>query len=106
MSQVVPRPNAIANGVVKRCTEDLAALGTNARMGFTSLEGYIAGRVAIEAARAAMKGGEITRQKFRQALADLSVDLNGYKTRFTPHSPNGSRFVDVIAIDRTGRIIG
>ncbi len=106
MSQVVPRPNAVANGVVKRCMEDLAALGTDARMGFTSLEGYIAGRVAVEAARSAAKGGEITRQKFRQSLAELSLDLNGYKTHFTPHSPSGSRFVDVVAIDRTGRIIG
>jgi branched-chain amino acid transport system substrate-binding protein len=108
MSQVVPRPNAVAYGVVKRCMEDLAALGTDARMGFTSLEGYIAGRVAVEASRAAMKGagGDLTRQKFRQSLADLSLDLNGYKTHFTPHSPSGSRFVDVVAIDRTGRIIG
>ena len=106
MSQVVPRQNAVANGVVKRCIEDLAALGTDARMGFTSLEGYIAGRVAVEAARTASKGGEITRQKFRQSLAELSLDLNGYKTHFTPRSTSGSRFVDVVAIDRTGRIIG
>ena len=106
MSQVVPRPNAVANGVVKRCMEDLAALGTDARMGFTSLEGYIAGRVAVEAARAAAKGGDIGRARFREALSQLEVDLGGYRVKFSPSNPSGSRFVDVVAVDRTGRIIG
>lgn len=106
MSQVVPRPNAIAMGVVKRCTDDLAALGTDTRIGFTSLEGYIVGRVAVEAARNALKGGDASRARFRNALSELNLDLSGYKTHFTSRSPQGSRFVDVVAIDRTGRIIG
>jgi ABC-type branched-subunit amino acid transport system substrate-binding protein len=106
MSQVVPRPNAIANAVVKRCQDDLAALGSGARIGFTSLEGYIVGRVATEATRSAMKGGGIGRSRFKDALSDLNVDLGGYRVRFVPPSPQGSRFVDVVAIDRTGRIIG
>ena len=42
----------------------------------------------------------------RDALAELNVDLGGYRTHFTPPSPLGSRFVDVVAIDRNGRIIG
>lgn len=106
MSQVVPRPNAVAATVVKRCQEDMAAYDKTTRVGFTSLEGYIAGRVAIEAARAAMKGGAITRTRFKDAFSDLTVDLGGYRTRFAPGSTTGSRFVDVVAIDRTGRIIG
>jgi branched-chain amino acid transport system substrate-binding protein len=106
MSQVVPRPNAIASSVVKHCQDDLAALGSGARIGFTSLEGYIAGRVAVEAARLALKGGGTGPSRFKDALSDLNVDLGGYRVRFTPQSQQGSRFVDVIAIDRSGRIIG
>ena len=106
MSQVVPRPNAVAVGVVKRCRDDLIALGGGARIGFTSLEGYIAGRVAVEAAQLALKGGSMGRSRFKDALSDLNVDLGGYRVRFTPQSQQGSRFVDVIAIDRSGRIIG
>ena len=106
MSQVVPRPNAVATAVVKRCQDDLAALGPGTRIGFTSLEGYIAGRVAVEASRAASKGGAISRGRFKDALSDLNVDLGGYRARFAPPSQQGSRFVDVVAIDRTGRIIG
>jgi hypothetical protein len=106
MSQVVPRPNAVAAQVVKRCQEDLAAYDKDARMGFTTLEGYIAGRVAIEAARVAHKGGVVTRARFRDALSELNVDLGGYRAKFSPQSPHGSKFVDVVAIDRSGRIIG
>ena len=106
MSQVVPRPNAVANVVVKRCIEDMAAYDKSEKIGFTSLEGYITGRVAIEAAKAALKGGAVTRARFKDALSDLSVDLGGYRVRFAPGSLTGSRFVDVVAIDRTGRIIG
>jgi branched-chain amino acid transport system substrate-binding protein len=106
MSQVVPRPNAVAIGVVKRCQDDLIALGGGTRIGFTSLEGYIAGRVAVEAARLALKGSGTGPSRFKDALSDLNVDLGGYRVRFTPQSQQGSRFVDVIAIDRSGRIIG
>jgi branched-chain amino acid transport system substrate-binding protein len=106
MSQVVPRPNAIAIGIVKRCQEDLAALGIGARIGFTSLEGYVAGRVAVEAARLAGKGGAVNRSRFKDSIAELNLDLGGYRVRFTPPSAQGSHFVDVVAIDRGGRIIG
>jgi hypothetical protein len=107
MSQVVPRPNAVAAAVVKRYQEDLAAFDKAARTGFTSLEGYIVGRVAVEAARAALsKGGAVTRARFRDALSELNIDLGGYRTRFGAGNPHGSRFVDVVAIDRNGKIIG
>lgn len=108
MSQVVPRPGTVSAPVVKRCQEDLAALGTGARMGFTSLEGYIAGRVAVEAGRAATAkgGGQLSRSRFQDALTDLNLDLGGYRVNFGPQKLEGSHFVDVVAIDRTGRIIG
>ena len=97
MSQVVPRPNAVANDVVKRYQDDLAALGSSAHFGFTSLEGYIAGRVAIEATRLAAKGGGVGRARFRDALSDLDVDLGGYRVRFAPPSPHR------LALRRRGR---
>lgn len=107
MSQVVPRPNAVALPLVKRCQEDIEALGNGARMGFTSLEGYIVGRAAVEAARkAAAKGLAVNRARFHQAFGELNVDLGGYSLKFGPNNLSGSHFVDVVAIDRTGRILG
>ena len=106
MTQVVPRPNAMALPVVSRCKRDLAALGSNARMGFTALEGYVAGLVAVEAARAGLKGGALTRARFKESLAGLRTDLGGYKVDFTKGGAQGSQFVEVVAVDRLGRIIG
>ncbi len=106
MSQVVPRPNAQAVPVVKRCQEALAALGGEAKPGYTSLEGFIAGRVAVEAARAAMAGGAMSRERFRGALSALNVDLGGYRVRFGGTNRQGSSMVDIVALDRFGRIIG
>ena len=105
MSQVVPRPNAVQFPVVKRYQDELAAFGGGARAGFTSLEGYIAGRVAVEATRVALKGGTVGRAGLRDALSHLSIDLGGYPINFAG-GPHGSRFVDVVAIDRHGRVIG
>jgi ABC-type branched-subunit amino acid transport system substrate-binding protein len=106
MSQVVPRPNAIALPVVKTFQQDLATLHKDAKPGYTNFEGYITGRVAVEAARLAARGGPVTRGRFREALGALSVDLGGYSVQFSANNFSGSRLVDVVAIDRSGRLIG
>jgi len=106
MSQVMPRPNAIGLPVIKTFQQDLAVLRKDAKPGYTSLEGYVAGRVAVEAARVAARGGAVTRARFRESLAGLSVDLGGYPIQFAPTNFSGSRLVDVVAIDRSGRLIG
>ncbi len=104
-SSVVPRPNALNVDVVNRCQQDLAALGGNAKLGMTTLEGYVAGRIAIEAGRQALKSGPVTRARLREALAGLRADLGGYKVDFNSGA-QGSRYVDLIALDRYGRMVG
>jgi ABC-type branched-subunit amino acid transport system substrate-binding protein len=104
MSMVVPRPNAMGVSVVNQCQRDIALL-QNARMGMTTLEGYIAGRVAVDAAVAAVKSGNLSRNRMREALAGLRSDLGGYRVEFAG-STQGSRYVDLIAVDRYGRLVG
>jgi branched-chain amino acid transport system substrate-binding protein len=107
MSQVVPRPQSRSLAVVKRYREDMAAFTSSPNLGYTSLEGYIAGRVAIEGVRAAVKSGAtvIDRAAFKSALSELSVDLGGYPVRFAGGSHQGSKFVDVVALNRYGKVI-
>lgn len=105
MSMVVPRPTAMGVNVVAQCQRDLALLNNGARMGTTTLEGYIAGRTAVDAAQAALKVGNISRARMKEALAGLRSDLGGYKLDFGGSS-QGSRYVDLIAIDRYGRLVG
>ena len=105
MSMVVPRPTAMAVNVVSRCQQDLAALGTGTKMGMTTLEGYIAGRIAVEAAQNVMKTASVSRSRLRDALAGLRADVGGYKVDFAGGT-QGSRYVDLVAIDRYGRMVG
>lgn len=106
MTQVVPRPHQIALPVVKQYHADLAAVN-GARVGYTSFEGYIAGVVAVEAARAAARNGGTNKARLKEALAGLRTDLGGYKINFTGSSTRtASRFVEVVALDRYGRVIG
>jgi branched-chain amino acid transport system substrate-binding protein len=106
MSLVVPRPTALGVGVVNQCKQDLAALGNGATLGVTTLEGYIAGRVAIEAARNASKAGAASRTRLREAFASLRTDLGGYRVNYAPDNAQGSQYVEMVVIDRYGRIVG
>jgi branched-chain amino acid transport system substrate-binding protein len=108
MSLVVPRPTALGMGVVSQCARDLAAVDSNAKLGVTVLEGYIAGRVTVEAARqAAQRGsGDVSRGRILEALANLKLDLGGYRVAYEGGHSQGSRYVDLVIIDRFGRIAG
>ena len=108
MSMVVPRPSAVGLSVVSHCRQDLAAVGPDGKLGITTLEGYIAGRIAVEAARTALKaGGEhLTRARMRESLAGLRTDLGGYRVDFATGSTQGSQYVDLIAVDRYGHLVG
>ena len=89
--------------------QDFAAFSPDAKLGITTLEGYIAGRTAVEAARAVLKvsGGErVARNKLKESLAGLRTDFDGYRVEFGPGVTQGSQFVDLIAIDRYGRLVG
>jgi ABC-type branched-subunit amino acid transport system substrate-binding protein len=105
MSMVVPRPSQMGVNVVAQCQRDLALLNNGARLGITTLEGYISGRIAVEATHAAAKAGTPNRTRMRESLAGLRSDLGGYKVDFAG-TTHGSRYVDLIAIDRYGRLVG
>jgi hypothetical protein len=106
MSAVVPRPNQMGVNVVARCQQDLAAHVPGAKMGMTTLEGYIAGRTAVDATRAALRVGSLSRARLRESFASLRSDLGGYKVDFSSGSVQGSHYVDLIVIDRYGRLVG
>ncbi len=106
MSIVVPRPSALGLAVVNQCRADLAALKEPARLGLTTLEGYIAGRVAVEAARRAGRAGAATRETVREALAAMQVDLGGYRVAFGAGKGQGSQYVEMVVVNRYGQLVG
>jgi ABC-type branched-subunit amino acid transport system substrate-binding protein len=105
MSVVVPRPSAMGVNVVANCRRDLALLQSDPRVGITTLEGYIAGRTAVDAAMLAVRSGSPSRGRIKEALAGLRSDLGGYKVEFAG-TTQGSQYVDFITLDKYGRVVG
>ena len=105
MSVVVPRPSAMGVNVVAHCKRDIALLQNGDRFGITTLEGYIAGRTAVDATLLAARSGGVNRARVKDALAGLRSDLGGYKVEFSG-TTQGSHYVDLITLDKYGRVMG
>jgi len=101
MSQVVPLPTSATRPVVR---EYQAAMLAMKQPIFThqSLEGYLYGRVAIEAVRRA--GRDVNRVKMAQALEQIDVDFGGFRVRFPGKSRQGSVFTEMTVVGQDGRL--
>ena len=104
LSQVVPHPQDVSIPLVADYHKALAALDPAAEPGFVSLEGYVAGRLAVEALR------RIDGPPTREALIDAvyrtgSFDLGGLVLDFGPGDNQGSDavFLTVLQPDGSSR---
>ena len=101
MSQVVPLPTSATRLVVREYQAAMTAMGQKT---FThlSLEGYLYGRVAIEALRRV--GRDVSRARLLQALEQFEVDLGGFRVRFSGKSRQGSVFTEMTVVGHDGRL--
>ncbi len=103
ISQVVPYPMDATVPLVAEYQAALTALDPAATPGFVSLEGYIAGRLAIEALR--NSGPHLTRNSFLMALRSLSkVDLGGVVLEYGAGDNQGMDDVFMTVISPEGQI--
>ncbi|MCU0906593.1 MAG: ABC transporter substrate-binding protein [Rhodobacteraceae bacterium] len=103
ISQVVPYPTDTSIPVVARYTQALAAVDPAAKPGFISLEGYLAGRLALAALDAA--GPEPTRPAYLAALrAMTTVDVDGMTMSFGPGDNQALDDVFLTVISPAGEI--
>lgn len=101
VSQVVPQPWDSSLPIVAEYQAALTAVDASAEPGFVSLEGYVAGRLAIEGLRAA--GAGLTRETFMTAMNNLgSVDFGGMTMTFGPGDNQGSDDVFLTRIEADG----
>ena len=91
ISQVVPFPWDASLPVVASYQSALAADDTNAKSGFVSLEGYLVGRLVVEALKRV--DGQPTREKLLIAIAAAPVDLGGVTLSYGPAKNQGSDHV-------------
>ena len=87
VTQVVPFPADTSNPVVAAYQEALAEYDPDVQPGFVSLEGYMAGRLAIAGLERC--GDDVTRACFLSALRDAQpIDMSGVELRFSQEEGN------------------
>jgi ABC-type branched-subunit amino acid transport system substrate-binding protein len=102
VTQVVPFPTDDSLPVVGAYRRALAAYDSEAVPGFVSLEGYLAGRLAV--AGVAGCGADITRACFLDALrTGAAIDIDGFELRFGDADNQGSDAVFLTRIGADGR---
>jgi ABC-type branched-subunit amino acid transport system substrate-binding protein len=101
ISQVTPYPwdaaNADANRYRKACEKAQLAVG------YHSYEGYLAGRIAVEALRQA--GRELTRERLHEALRKLKLTVGGMDVDFSQGRNTGSRFIELVSVRQDGKYV-
>jgi ABC-type branched-subunit amino acid transport system substrate-binding protein len=101
VSQVVPFPSDTSLPVVADCQKALTADDAKAKPGFVSLEGYLVGRLAVEALKRV--DGEPTREKLIDAIYGAPFDLGGVVLKYGPTRNQGSDqvFFTILQADGT-----
>ena len=107
VTQVVPFPRDTSIPVVARYQAAIRGIEESAQPGFVSLEGYLAGRLVVEALRDAADstGAPPTRESFLATLAQAGpIDLGGFGVQYGPGDNQGSDEVFLTVI-RQGRFV-
>ncbi len=106
VTQVVPLPDDTSVPAVAAYRAALAAFDPDAVPGFVSLEGYLAGRLAIVGLEKC--GQDLSRDCFLNVLrSSETIDLNGLTLQYGPGDNQGSDavFVTVIGDDGNYRLV-
>lgn len=107
VTQVVPFPRDASTSAVARYHSALRELDSSAQPGFVSLEGYLAGRLAVEALRGSTEPGgpPPDRESFLRWLVDAGpIDLGGFEVEYGVGDNQGSDRVFLTEI-RGGRFV-
>jgi ABC-type branched-subunit amino acid transport system substrate-binding protein len=101
VSQVVPSPWDETLPVVGTYQRALTAADPKAKPGFVSLEGYLVGRLAVEALKRIK--GEPTREALLDAIGEAPFDLGGITLSYGPSRNQGSDqvFFTILRADGT-----
>lgn len=101
VAQVTPYPwdGANADAIAFRRLAQNAKVPVN----YHSYEGYLAGRVVVEALQRA--GRELTRERLHAVLRSLRMRVAGMDIDFTGNQHTGTRFVELVQVKQDGRYV-
>ncbi len=98
VSQVVPLPTSEGEPLGKEYVKNMGGV---ANVSFASLEGYIGAKVLVEGIKKA--GKNLTRETLVDGLEKLgTLDLSGFKVKFSSGNHNGSNLVELTVIGAQG----
>jgi ABC-type branched-subunit amino acid transport system substrate-binding protein len=101
VTQVVPLPNDTKIPLVARYQRALKSVNPSAKPGFVSLEGYVAGRLVVEAL--SRSENPITRTGLLAAIKNVGVfELDGVTLSYGPASNQGMDTVYLTVIQSDG----
>jgi ABC-type branched-subunit amino acid transport system substrate-binding protein len=103
VSQVVPFPWDETLPAVAAYQHAIVANDANAKPGFVSLEGYLVGRLVIDALKRVQ--GEPTREALLDAIGQAPIDLGGVMLSYGPNNNQGSNqvYFTILQADGTFR---
>lgn len=103
VTQVVPNPHRGTHPLVREYRDLLAKRAPGAEPDFAEFEGFISGRLIVQALR--RTGRDLTRDGFVKAMEAERLDGPGhYRIEFSPGSHAGSRYVNIVMMSADGRI--
>ena len=101
--QVVPFPFSGVMPLAREYQKALARRHPESQPTVTGIEGFIYGKVLLEALRRA--GPQATREALLKALEGAPFELGGYVVDFSPQSHEGSQFVELTIIGAGGKLM-
>lgn len=105
VTQVVPLPEDGNFPVVARYHRALSEYDPQAEPGFVSLEGYLAGRLAVAGLKAC--GPDLSRACFLRAVRDAgTIEIDGMQLEYGPDDNQGSDAVFLTVIGNDGKYYG
>jgi branched-chain amino acid transport system substrate-binding protein len=103
VSQVMPYPFAPLTAITNEFLGAAGAAQPQVQPNYSSIEGYIAGRVVLEGLRRA--GASISRETLISGLESIrNLDFGGFFVDFGPNKRVGSTYVDLTILDGAGRV--
>ncbi|MDQ5877293.1 MAG: hypothetical protein QG638_24, partial [Pseudomonadota bacterium] len=104
ISQVVPFPDNATAPVVREMKQLPPEMLPASGVTYTTLEGYIAAKVMVEALRRA--GATLSREKLVAALESMrDYDVGGYPVNYAGGNRLGSRFAEVTIVSKSGKLM-
>lgn len=104
VTQVMPHPSSVASRITHEFRANMAKYGNKSNMTYEAVEGYLTGKVVVEALRRA--GKNLTREGYAKALESFG-DLNfgDLYVKYSPTDHGGPAFVEVTIMGRNGALI-